>query len=753
MAASSAAGTSNTKVWIPVDVKTHWFGFLGVPDLCNCLRVCKAWTSLITKTADAEIATITAATPPSLGRSGKLKFLHRLHYAHQADNLGYLLSWAAGNRGSLYLPLHRSYTLHHIWHGYYAEYTPFLHKLLLLRDCIREDLGLPGGLHEPARPEAYDELEESLRALWTYKYNAPVSHGVGLQPTATVEVVTLPPLVVAASRGNIDALSLLLLFGEGVHPRRKGNDKALYAAVEQGNVSCVAALLGRLELHPPKHPPHLAKRLGLVRPSWNVFGPGMVYSAGVSVGPQNVAATVASTKIRAELAAASGIATDQGTKALASAAAARTRAAALQASVAAASITPIEAMVAQQEIFEHDGRYRHWCNGLHMGTYWFLYDSAISNYEAIHGPIGVEPLSKDAPPNARPGTAGTQDLRPAALLAITSPAARASFAARRMTISIFNLQERLNGRVACGSIGPLVSLKKRKESVTAGYAAQALLASRLPPNGLLPLVSQPRRRGYIHPCLPEPVHYGRIASDAIALKIRVNIGPQEGRTPLLAACERGRVEIAYLLLSHFNIKQALSAEIPELPRRPQEEESNTPAHQNAAPQPGGAPQMVAAVAPPPPVISAPSNPFRAALYAVASAKGSALAVASETAMGHEARRQEVLIELLQEERDRSDVDLAPAGHHTPLCLACDRGDERLVALLLHWGADVNREGRKEARPLLVAIMAGKDANPAVSSVTYDLHSMICLLQVMSMLLSCYYAPQLRTNWRRLLHKL
>ena len=36
---------------------------------------------------------------------------------------------------------------------------------------------------------------------------------------------------------------LLLLFGEGVHARRKGNAQALYAACEQGSLPCVEALL------------------------------------------------------------------------------------------------------------------------------------------------------------------------------------------------------------------------------------------------------------------------------------------------------------------------------------------------------------------------------------------------------------------------------------------------------------------------------------------------------------------------------
>jgi hypothetical protein len=32
---------TSTKTWIPVDVKVHWFGFLGAKDLANCQRVCR----------------------------------------------------------------------------------------------------------------------------------------------------------------------------------------------------------------------------------------------------------------------------------------------------------------------------------------------------------------------------------------------------------------------------------------------------------------------------------------------------------------------------------------------------------------------------------------------------------------------------------------------------------------------------------------------------------------------------------------
>lgn len=104
-AASAAGGAlpgaaSAAKIWIPVDVKIHWFSFLSSPDLARASRACKSWGSLVSKTCDAVCAVMLGAPPPSLSRAGKLRFLHRLHHAHTPDNMGYLLSWAAGCRGT-----------------------------------------------------------------------------------------------------------------------------------------------------------------------------------------------------------------------------------------------------------------------------------------------------------------------------------------------------------------------------------------------------------------------------------------------------------------------------------------------------------------------------------------------------------------------------------------------------------------------------------------------------------------------------
>ena len=411
---------------------------------------------------------------------------------------------------------------------------------------IREDLGLPGGLHEPARPDAYDAVDDGSRALWTYRYTAPAIGASAAIATSThaqlgsngaMDLVYSPPLVVAASRGNADAIHLLLLFGEGVHPRRKGNERALYIAAEQGNVLCVAALLGRTPLRPPLHPPHIAKRLGLLRDVWSVnaaLSPdgdcngAFVYTAGVWAGPRQVAAAIAHAKLRAELASASGVATSTGSvMASASAAAALgTGALALQpgsssipsldaSPVLLAPTSAVEAAVAQVELLESDGRYRGWCHGYHMGTYWCTYDSSLANWEAIHGLIG------------NGGSGGT---RPAQSLS---------------QVTLSSLSRRLKLRVTPGSLGTLWSpgpdfdptCGTTSPLLIPPFAVQGELVSRLAPGQTLVSASRPRRAGHVHPRLPPPIDYGALAAEVVAASVRLNIGPAEFKTPLLAAAE------------------------------------------------------------------------------------------------------------------------------------------------------------------------------------------------------------------------
>ena len=327
-----------------------------------------------------------------------------------------------------------------------AELTPYLHSLLLLRDKLREDLGLPGGFHDPARPDAYDQLSDDLRALWCYRSGSDTSNATagggggrgGLAATlggiaggagpfalgsgAASSVFSTatdhlgpcgqPPLVVAASRGNVDAVHLLLLFGEGMHGRRKGNEKALYAACEQGNVAVVAALLGRVPLRPPLHLPHIARRLGLIRRVWSVYSPGhgQLYASGVAFGPQSVGGAIAGVKGRADSAASAGIALSNGgalAKRLQHGSSIGTGAGGSGSNLT--SVSPVEMLVSQSQHWEGDGRYRVWCRGYEMGTFWSLIDTALPSYEALHGPIGgpatVVAASSSGDVPLRPGSA------------------------------------------------------------------------------------------------------------------------------------------------------------------------------------------------------------------------------------------------------------------------------------------------------------------------------------------------------------
>ena len=89
-----------SKTWIPVDVKIHWFSFLGADDLSRASRVCRPWASLVQKTAEAVISSTIGAPCPALSRPGKLQLLRRLQNPTRKENMGYLLSWAAGCRGA-----------------------------------------------------------------------------------------------------------------------------------------------------------------------------------------------------------------------------------------------------------------------------------------------------------------------------------------------------------------------------------------------------------------------------------------------------------------------------------------------------------------------------------------------------------------------------------------------------------------------------------------------------------------------------
>ncbi len=424
-----------------------------------------------------------------------------------------------------------------------AEYTPFLHKLLLLRDVIREDCGLPGGLHEASRPDAYAETDEEVRALFTYRSGpgyAPAGSPPG-EPPPGVDLIPSTPLLVAAGRGNVDAVHLLLLFGEGVHGRKRANERALYAAAEQGSVLCVAALLGRVPLRPPRHPPHIAARLGLLRPVFNVYEHGYTYEGGVFAGPRSVAAAVAGAKSRAEDAAATGLAGSNG--AMRASASAQSAVAAKRAAAARAEaerggglppLTAVEAQIAQMEVFEADGRERRWCRGYHMGTYWAAYDTALANWEALHGCVGGALLTGAEGGGGGGGEAATGP-NGAPLAPPKRKHTRAALSILRNATTLANLATRLARCVAPGS-----AMGGATGGVTPPHAAQALLVARMPRAMELPAAARHRSPTVLHPRIPDPIDYGALAAEAIAIKVRLNVGPVEGRTPLVRVVCRAR---------------------------------------------------------------------------------------------------------------------------------------------------------------------------------------------------------------------
>ncbi len=114
-----------------------------------------------------------------------------------------------------------------------SVYTPFLHHLLLARDRLREEFKLPGGIavvEEEMRARASggplpDPSEEYVR-LYTY------TRGVNYNPVWGFTT----PLVLAVQQGNVDAVNLLLLFGEPVNDTVKGCPPPLYTAVEHGTL-------------------------------------------------------------------------------------------------------------------------------------------------------------------------------------------------------------------------------------------------------------------------------------------------------------------------------------------------------------------------------------------------------------------------------------------------------------------------------------------------------------------------------------
>jgi len=134
-----------------------------------------------------------------------------------------------------------------------------MHKLLLMRDDLRMQLGIPGAFFRSKRARnPFMDLPPPVRAIFEPHTEPELTHHADWGGHAT-------PLVRAVATGNVDAVHLLLMFGETPNHRDGRGRRPITEAVLQGDVRSLEALLGRVPLRAPEHPPHLAARMGLFR--------------------------------------------------------------------------------------------------------------------------------------------------------------------------------------------------------------------------------------------------------------------------------------------------------------------------------------------------------------------------------------------------------------------------------------------------------------------------------------------------------
>ena len=193
-----------------------------------------------------------------------------------------------------------------------------------------------------------------------------------------------------------------------------------------------------------------------------------------------------------------------------------------------------------------------------------------------------------------------------------------------------------------------------------------------------------RSKRFIHPRLPEALDLCRVGAAAVGARVRVAPANSAGSTPLYDAARCGRVEIAAMLLTHHDPSLLHSGE--GFPGRPPTDPREYSAWLDKAIS-----RTTNARAGGP---SLPGSPI--GLPGPPGAPGSAVTVAED------------VLEYVAERRDKVDPDTPGPEGDTSLCVACARGDTRLVQLLLHAGADVNLQGSKEKPPLLEAARAGQE---------------------------------------------
>ena len=119
-----------------------------------------------------------------------------------------------------------------------------MHHLLLHRDRVREQLGLPGGVPrfvDAMQAAGSDAPPVEPHEEYTRWYN--YARGPNYNPVWG----NTTPLAYAVQQGNVQATQLLLLFGENVNDTIKGAALPLYTAYEHGECGRLTALL--LQVH------------------------------------------------------------------------------------------------------------------------------------------------------------------------------------------------------------------------------------------------------------------------------------------------------------------------------------------------------------------------------------------------------------------------------------------------------------------------------------------------------------------------
>lgn len=196
---------------------------------------------------------------------------------------------------------------------------------------------------------------------------------------------------------------------------------------------------------------------------------------------------------------------------------------------------------------------------------------------------------------------------------------------------------------------------------------------------------RPRSVSQLHPSCAPSLDLGSAGAAAIGARVRLNAPGAAGLPALYLAVQRGATEMVALLLSHHDPSLLHEPERPPPPFPPRDVRQaalwvDKLASQTASRRAGG-----------------PALPGSAiGLPGPAGAAGSAVSA------------PRVVTSLVAERRDRLQLDISVAEGDTPLCLAAARGDARMVQLLLHFGASINMQGKKEHSPLLESVLAGQE---------------------------------------------